>query len=155
MSKLNIEEIKARLEAATPGPWTGWGGKSSHFLTAGPNSEDEHGNTIVKEEIAEVEDWGNAVFIQNAPTDIAALIERVEELEGKLAEYQTINFDRAVATAEDIIDALSGRLEMPTLSDRRRITFFDGLVSAKMCDRAINLGNGWLIVEKEASDDNA
>ena len=64
-----LKEIKERLEAATPGPWTiaGWGIWS------------EAAGTYVVEDSEGVSDNpATAQFIVNAPDDIAWLIEQLE-----------------------------------------------------------------------------
>lgn len=74
--ELDLEPIRARLEAAAPGPWEVakvWGGD---WFFDGPyiwdNGPDNTGEPAT--------DKANAVFIANAPTDIAALLAEVERL---------------------------------------------------------------------------
>ena len=63
MSTLDLEPIKERLAAATPGPW------------------DFH---IIPPEIGGMGTGADAEFIANAPEDIAALIAEVERLRGQV-----------------------------------------------------------------------
>ena len=85
---LNIEEIKARVEKATPGPWR-TSGDIEHLVCAEENSEKYSGPPIIADcghlynasnsfQVREMQD--NAVFIAHARTDIPALIAEVERL---------------------------------------------------------------------------
>ena len=80
MTTLDLEPIKERLAAATPGPWKAkedsWDGYSVVIDDNGP------GVSIIAEQIGQGEDggWGDAEFIAHAPEDIAALISEVERL---------------------------------------------------------------------------
>ncbi len=81
-----LKEIKARLEEATPGPWR-WE-MDRHTALRGPNHQDVF-HTYGYERMGDRGDSGltideedpDAILIANAPTDIAWLVQRVEELE--------------------------------------------------------------------------
>lgn len=78
-----VDDIKARLTAATDGPWeTDAGGFSAvwspcghNIADTGPSRDFSHGSTV---------SGANTEFIANAPTDIAYLLLLVEELECEL-----------------------------------------------------------------------
>jgi hypothetical protein len=83
LTEWNIEEAKARLEAATPGPWEyDCDGDTGDVLVRFGNSSP----CYVKElffgnlEYSEREDHTTAEFIANAPTDVANLLALVERL---------------------------------------------------------------------------
>lgn len=74
---LDLDAIEARLKAITPGEWHYWS----------PGEEERFRVDIEGRWIAfKVWDENDAQFIANAPADIAALLQRVEELEAKLTE---------------------------------------------------------------------
>lgn len=97
-----LDEIRARCDAATPGPWY-------HFEAVGSvyaKYPYQHGDMNV----ADIRGWGhltgigccdypaekalqiqngNAAFIANARTDIPYLLDRVEKAEAKLSEMRT------------------------------------------------------------------
>ena len=91
-----IEEIRARKNAATQGPYkirqpartSGWGlcvGSERYILfrvTGGHTGESERLNKIVTREQQRQAD---AEFIANAPTDIEFLLSQVEELQSALS----------------------------------------------------------------------
>ena len=100
---LDIEAIEARANAATPGPWmvhrreimsAGPTQRTRITLRAiGPRSAVPHGMVIVPgpcEETLSMND-DDADFIAHARVDIPALIARVRELEGALAEILELN----------------------------------------------------------------
>lgn len=72
---MNLDEIEARANAATPGPWT----PQTIRLYDGVDLPDE---TVAQ--------WQrDAVFIAHARTDVPALIARVRELEAECAKWKT------------------------------------------------------------------
>lgn len=86
-----LDEIEARLKAATPGPW---GHDDGHVLVKGDcgfQSTPSQYHWECPEDgynIPEPMDADNdCEFIANAPTDIAYLIARVKKLEGALEKY--------------------------------------------------------------------
>jgi hypothetical protein len=89
-----IDEIKARLAAATPAPWSWEAGDS---VIEGPRggalvyvAEYANLNTVQ----AQGEDFSSAdaTLIANAPADIAFLLAKIEELE-KQHEYRSVTMD--------------------------------------------------------------
>lgn len=73
---INLNAIKARLAAATPGPWR-----------RGDNRDGRGSATIYARRVVVVRYVDNArdaILIANAPTDIAALIAEVERLRAVL-----------------------------------------------------------------------
>ncbi|PWJ22795.1 hypothetical protein ATK17_3964 [Branchiibius hedensis] len=95
--ELDLDAVKARLAAATPGPWE-WIGDSfddaepfvcTHMTRWDEHGPDlvvaaDHGKTVLR---AEGADWSamsgkhaDGDLIANAPTDIAALVAEVERL---------------------------------------------------------------------------
>lgn len=86
--ELDMAGIKARLWAATPGPWERYesaGGRElllkRKFWQVGGGPERKGVGLIFGDTEA------NADLIAHAPADLAALVARVEELEGALREY--------------------------------------------------------------------
>lgn len=112
--KLDLEAIKARLAAATPGPWravemthygepgTGFGWVAGGKQPCGAIMGEESGGAGMLED---------AVFIAHAPEDIAALVAEVERLAeanrelgsyvpqraelGSTSDFERINFRSA------------------------------------------------------------
>ena len=86
---IDKEAIKARLDAATPGPWRE--GKVSGTVVSdtpqtwndGLDYEYYGGYPICESALT-----GDLEFIANAPTDIAELLVEVERLEGELAKFK-------------------------------------------------------------------
>jgi len=79
---LDLEPIKARMEAATPGPWIWYGTTFSErdILVCKKNYEP-----------ITLEPWSpDGVFLVSARTDIPTLVAEVEELREKLTETANI-----------------------------------------------------------------
>lgn len=80
-----LAEIKARLAAATPGPWA----EQLHPEISPPHKPRVHGHmdTTLVCEVGNAEDWvraydewqANADFIAHAPEDIAWLVAELEQ----------------------------------------------------------------------------
>lgn len=83
---MNIDEIEARANAATPGPWRDRHQVCSEVWGQAPDSQ------TCSMQIARVGhaqfDVFNAAFIAAARTDVPALIARVRELEAECAELR-------------------------------------------------------------------
>lgn len=82
---LNIEEIKAREQAATPGPWT-FNDAILHIY-----QDVEHGERIANAEIGQrktTQKISDAAFIAHSRTDIPALIEEVERLKATMKQEE-------------------------------------------------------------------
>ena len=73
---MNTDEIRARAEAATPGPWVNRPEKSFNVQSSNKN-------------IASCFRTENADFIAYAREDIPALLDALEAKERELAEYRT------------------------------------------------------------------
>ena len=103
MTTLDLEPIKERLAAATPGPWKAkedsWDGYSVVIDDNGP------GVSIIAEQIGQGEDGGrgDAEFIANAPEDIAALVAEVERLRATI-HVLTSERDSALERNNDLIE---------------------------------------------------
>ncbi len=81
---IDKEAIKARLEAATPGPWkyvpcTGEYGEAASAIDGAHDCVVEPDSFLLADD---------AEFIAHAPTDIANLLEEVERLEAELAKFR-------------------------------------------------------------------
>lgn len=80
---LDLQPIKARLAAATPGPWE-----------CSREHPDLAGDHIVLEpmfdvrRIASVSKWVNTLLITHAPSDLAALVAEVERLQALVEKLQ-------------------------------------------------------------------
>jgi hypothetical protein len=79
---MNLDEIEARANAATPGPWRDQHHECSEVWGSAPDSQ-THSMQIARIGRAQF-DARNAAFIANARTDVPALIARVRELEERL-----------------------------------------------------------------------
>lgn len=81
MTKVELEEIKDRVAAATVGPWVFCEGDSvtSHIKVGDWRIDLSHGS---------YEAWASFVFIAHARTDIPALIARIEHLESSIAKIE-------------------------------------------------------------------
>jgi hypothetical protein len=102
MSDPKLEEIRARLEAATPGPWPGEveieRSFSDYRVPSRKECEEEclfsafytilganHGGALCGT-------YGDLTLILHAPTDIAWLVKRIEELEEELESASVPTF---------------------------------------------------------------
>ena len=88
---LNLEPVKARLAAATPGPWETMPGITGQFVYIGAPGEDA---PICKMFTARKKSDYDAHLIANARTDLAALVEEVERLrfEAEMHKAQMLPF---------------------------------------------------------------
>lgn len=82
MTDPRVEEIRARLVAATPGPWT------VMIPDGEPYWIHSTGQTVLTKGIAFGDD---AEFIANAPTDIALLLTKLDEAEKENAKLRGVN----------------------------------------------------------------
>ena len=85
MSAGRIEEIRARLDAATPGPWRVAEDDAEVMCIDQPNGNGR--NFFHGESPQEADD---AEFIAHAPADIAFLLGRVEALTDALVAMETL-----------------------------------------------------------------
>jgi len=104
----DIAEIEARLKNITPGPWV-HGPERLPTLTAMGVLPHRHIGLL---ESVGIDGWrGNAEFICNAPTDIAALLEEVRRLRGAIHEIKQATIDGKVC------DDVAWFSEIETLHD--------------------------------------
>jgi hypothetical protein len=91
MTKLNLDEIMARCEAATPGPWVRVDptDKGQEYIIGTVDEDEEYGGWSSPIITCDSGVYGprppDAEFICHARTDIPALVERVRELEVALS----------------------------------------------------------------------
>jgi len=80
-----LNEIRARLDAATPGPWfIGWDGtRRFYFITANENTSGPRPWVTNLDGL--VRSDRDADLIRHAPDDLAWLLDRVDALETELA----------------------------------------------------------------------
>ena len=76
-----LAEIRARLEAATPGPWEHW---------ERPNCCVVHEEAGIKWEVVGGGRFEDHAFIAHAPEDIAWLLGEVERLEERLDRWDNL-----------------------------------------------------------------
>ncbi len=88
----DLEQIKARLAAATPGPWEWDDADEPRWLMT--SDEDIVGDCDVRGD-------GNAALIANAPADLAACVGRIETLE-RLAGHALSFLDEMADDHEDV-----------------------------------------------------
>lgn len=84
-TKKLLQDVKKRLEKATPGPW-----HIGHVSQLSDDSESADIGAADGSEVAHVFPRGCQSFIANAPTDLAKLIEIVECLREGLEKYKGI-----------------------------------------------------------------
>ena len=96
MSTLDLEPIKERLAAATPGPWDFHVLPQSVGITVA-TSHSEQGpretcwTVDLPPEIGGMGTEKDATFIAHAPEDIAALISEVERLRGQIDAVKALH----------------------------------------------------------------
>jgi hypothetical protein len=98
-----LAQIKARCEAATPGPWT-WGAKHVCQRFSAPDGMVDYLPLFLNPDYPKgLPQWDrNADFAQNARTDIPALLLEIERLWGLLKQiagdpYDCITIDELTA----------------------------------------------------------
>lgn len=88
MDDLNLEEIEARANAATDGPWWAWDrGVGWHIALGTPKDVDDwgHPSHLLPEGFrTDISRQADAEFIAHARTDIPKLIEEVRRLRTQL-----------------------------------------------------------------------
>jgi hypothetical protein len=107
---IDLDEIEARANAATHGPWGALimhGVASVHapscYVYTNDPLEDTHPDTIAR--------WGrDAIFIASARTDVPALIARVRELEAELDELWT-RYKKLDEEDDNLREALAGAMD--------------------------------------------
>ena len=86
MTTFDLEPIKERLAAATPGPWEMSYDADDKWTSITGQPYDDGGQWLVCPEVAtcEGEPDADSTFIAHAPEDIAALVAEVERLRGQI-----------------------------------------------------------------------
>lgn len=79
-----LQEIRARLDAATPGPWEWREWSCGDEAITGPD------NTGFVVNVDETTPHADADLIAHAPADIAWLLEKVEELTKRVRMYEVV-----------------------------------------------------------------
>lgn len=82
---LDLKAIRARLDAATPGPWKHENKGQDHRVITPTGRQWNIGDAIYHAEDRDAE------FIAHAPTDIAALIEALEKCKEALWPFANIH----------------------------------------------------------------
>lgn len=84
---LDIEQIKARVDRATPGPWSHFQTMSGQYYIGEANDDDA---PIASMHQGFDEQDRNAAFIAHARTDIPNLIAEVERLQAELEDLRAM-----------------------------------------------------------------
>lgn len=110
MTEGRLEAIKARAEAATPGPWVDrlrdFEGADGYGLESHPTVE-ANGKTVCifcEREIDDDNDEVNAEFIAAAREDVPALLEEVERLQ-RVARYLATKLSTLNASRKKFVGA--------------------------------------------------
>jgi hypothetical protein len=130
MTKSQLEEIKARLEASTPGPWkqdrdfdiVSRKSDGNYKIVCAPYSKD----VMMREE--------DENFIVNAPTDIAALLSHIE-------------------TLEQVVKVLDGAFEVDDLQAKLRGTRAELRLLKARADKLAEALE-WALARKSTKTDN-
>ncbi len=112
MERVKIEEIEARLEKATPGPWAP--GKSYAAVVAPAITQicygdcdcdltctEAYGGKLIGESFG----GADAELVAHAPTDLRELVEEVKRLRTELAKFKAL----ARKDAQMIVAVIQGR----------------------------------------------
>jgi hypothetical protein len=98
-----LDEIQARLDAATPGPWGHWpeAGTIEIIGTDEPGSSEPRSPfVLIASEVRPAKGWGEEIYagpepdadlIAHAPTDLATLIEFARRVEAVLDDHDSTN----------------------------------------------------------------
>ncbi len=88
-SPLALEPIRARAEAATPGPWMAW--REYHGpVTAWRICTHDGNREVVAGDEGAIESGDDAEFIAHARSDVPALVGEVERLRGRMREARAL-----------------------------------------------------------------
>jgi hypothetical protein len=98
---VNLDAIKKRLEAATPGPWPFTGNVGGKLVT-------ELVRALVDDPTVTTRYDGDRRLIANAPTDIAALVAEVERLRAEMVPL--VEYERMRRIADEQHDKLMSAL---------------------------------------------
>jgi hypothetical protein len=80
MSTTSLTAIRARLDAATPGPWELWYGELDWVSVGIDGDTVAECRTHINHQFSGWQNLRNATFIANVPTDLRALLDEVERL---------------------------------------------------------------------------
>lgn len=98
-----LEEIKGRLERATPGPWLRNGNRVDAV------NEEKCGLAFIAAPVAIIPDMNDIPLIANAPSDLAYLIARVEALQ---EVYEAAQEERRIEYGPKLREALKNASEV-------------------------------------------
>ena len=80
MTKEQIDAIRTRLDAATPGPWDMWFGDPTWISVQTDGKTVAECRTHLNHQFSDGQNVWNARLITHAPTDLRALLDEVERL---------------------------------------------------------------------------
>jgi len=106
---LDLQPIKDRLAAATPGPW--WASKEKTFGTYLAIAVVGCNEVQAKHDGYRYSDDADADLIANAPQDLAALVAEVERLENEAAVMQQVTLAGLAAEVERLRAAIGAHRE--------------------------------------------
>ena len=120
MTEQELEQIEARANAATPGPWTGdrsdgtikykmLGGENHNFVILDVDHKNNSSGFYTEDYIPYEQCTANEEFVKHARTDIPALIAEVRRLEADLEHVTTVG--ESLATSLDGVKADNARLK--------------------------------------------
>lgn len=146
----DIASIRARIAAATPGPWTAeWSDDDQWWQITG-QPHDDGGHWLVCPEVATSDepDGTEADLIAHAPADLAALCDEVEVLREKLgrrrmhALYRATKYGRITGRSEmDAYGRSLGHALVKEIQERR-----------KTAETSDDLAQGWYETEVDLHD---
>ena len=102
MTTFDLEPIKERLAAATPGPWEMSYDADDKWTSITGQPYDDGGQWLVCPEVAtcEGEPDADSTFIAHAPEDIAALVAEVERLREQVEAVKKIVRSPGITTVK-------------------------------------------------------
>ncbi len=124
--KIDLEAIRAREQAATPGPWEAdesapwvWSKASDNWMRIADmrgwgQLTGKGGGLGLSDEVAEAIQNANAEFIAHAREDIPALLSHIEEQDKRIA---ALELQQPIEVGGDVLARLD-RFECPTCSHR-------------------------------------
>lgn len=101
MTQERLNDIRARADGATSGPWGCYGDGAHEVFDAGEYSDGDPGEVVA----AVIDKLSDAVFIAEAREDIPALLAEVRRLRGELAKAREV-------TDEKVTKAVYGSMEL-------------------------------------------
>jgi hypothetical protein len=103
MTPDQLSAIRARLDAATPGPWEArqwYGNDDGGWAAIGPHHESRDWNDDEPESDLHELAKRDAALIANAPTDLRTLLDEVERLNAECASAYRRGVEQAVCSVE-------------------------------------------------------